>query len=189
MPNYRDIFPALPGESNRDYARRWAAWEKEQRQERYATEIAEAEARKGELPTKPLDEIDAIKAQIEQARIDRQAAKETLIALRDTEQAKRAQLQLDLDAAVGKAAKDPIRLQIDECNAKLTQARADLDAADATLESLRLARDEALFEERLAKQELLAEDAARVAARKERQAAEVAERKAWLAKRATAPAA
>jgi hypothetical protein len=154
----------------------------------YEQENAAVEARKGELPTKPLDEIDAIKAQIEQARIDRQAAKETLIALRDTEQAKRAQLQLDLDAAVGKAAKDPIRLQIDECNAKLTQARADLDAADATLESLRLARDEALFEERLAKQELLAEDAARVAARKERQAAEVAERKAWLAKRATAPA-
>ena len=89
----------------------------------------------------------------------------------------------DLDAAVGQAAKDPIRAEIDATNAKLQQAQADKALADSTLESLRLARDEALFEERLAKQQLLDEDAARVAQRKARQAAELAERKAWLAKR------
>jgi hypothetical protein len=182
MKTREEILAMTPAE-RLAYAREWKAEKQAEIAEQFRAEVAAVEARKGELPTKPLDEIDELKKQIEQARIDRQAAKETLVALRDTEQAKRAQLLLDLDAAVGKAAKDPIRLAIDECVEKLAQARADLDAADVTLESLRLARDEALFEERLAKQELLAEDAARVAARKERQATEVAERKAWLAKR------
>lgn len=161
-------------------AARWAGL-----QAKFEAEVAAVESRNGELPRKPQPEIDAIKQQIETARIEKQAAKDSLTTLKADKQALKVTLQAQLDAAVGAAAKAPIRLAIDDCTAAIAQANTDLDAAAAALESLRLAKEEALFEERLAKDALLVGDAAKVAERKANQAREVNDRKAWLTKRST----
>jgi hypothetical protein len=144
--------------------------------------VAAVEARKGELPQRDLLELRELKAQIDAARAEKQTAKETLIATRDTEQVAKATLQAQLDAATTKAEKDPIRVQIDECNAKLEAARLDLEEADATLDQLRQARDEILFQERLSKDELLETDAPEVKRRKDAQEADCEHKRKWLAK-------
>jgi hypothetical protein len=128
-----------------------------ERTEQYTGEIAEIESRKGELPKRDLTELRQLREQIEQAVTERATAKETLVATRTTEQAKRAELQTQLDAAQGKVAKDAVRLQIDECAAKLEQARLDLDTADQELEKLRQKLEDNRYETRLAKGELPSE--------------------------------
>lgn len=147
--------------------------------EQYDTEIAEVESRKGELPKRDLTELRLLREQIDAARTERTTAKETLVATRTEQLDLKATLQAQLDAAVGKSAKDPIRLQIDECNAKLEQARLDLDAADGALESLRLQRDELLLDERITKDETTVDDEPKITARKEQQAKDLADKKAW----------
>ncbi len=153
---------------------------------KYEAELAEVEARKGELPRRDLSELQLLKQQIDAARTEKQAAKETLVATRIAEQAKKDQLQLDLAAATKAADRQAIRTQIDACNAKLDQARLELTMADAVLQSLITAKEDALLEERLTKGELLPGDDAKIADRKEQQAKECEEKRAWLARRQTA---
>jgi hypothetical protein len=143
-------------------------------------DVADHESRKGELRKKTQAEVDALKQQIADAVTERQETRTTLTKLQTTEQTKRAALIVELNAAVGKEAKDVVRVKIDAVNATLQQAQKNLDQLDATLDSLRAARDEALFEERLTRDQLIAEDQERVRLRKEAQASDIAEKREAL---------
>jgi hypothetical protein len=148
----------------------------------YQAEDAAIEARNGELPTLTQDRINAIKSQIEAARVERQTAKDSLAAARAAAIVVRDQLAADLLAATTAPQRQAIRVQIDANKVVLDKAVADLDFANGTLASLIEQKNEALFQERLAKQALTADDLPRVARDKEQQQRDREDKRTWLAR-------
>lgn len=148
----------------------------------YNAENAEVAARNGELPKKSREAIDALKSQIEDARIDRQAAKETITITKANVIALRDSLQIQLAAATTAPQRQVIRAQIDAAKVTLDAAQADLDMTNQTLQALLDAKAETLFQERLTKGELTADDLPRIEREKEQQARDKDDKQAWLAK-------
>jgi chromosome segregation ATPase len=205
-------------------------------QETYLAELQDHASRRGELKKKTQAEIDSLKQQIDNARTERdaarvlldnsriekaatkaaliatraekQATKDSLSALKTQKQAEKAALQIQLDAAVGAAAKDPIRAQRDAVTAEINSLTAQIDALNieiaslsaeidaltleiddlkkqidqlsSLIDSLRLAKENALLDERYLKNQLLDADLPIIAQRKEALARDIEEKRQAL---------
>jgi hypothetical protein len=133
MSSFRDVFPALPGESNRNYAKRWAAWEKEQRATQYAAELQASEANEGKVPLPTLAEIVAKKTECdaEKIKLDDLATKEKDAEKKDalTKIVESVERSKDYYESLERLAKGEPPKEDSELLAKL-QAQHDKDCAD-----------------------------------------------------------
>lgn len=142
-------------------------------------DVADYVARKGELAPKPQSVVDALKEQIDNTRTEKLAARESITATRTEKQEIKATLQAQLDVAAAKD-KAAIRTQIDAVTVEIAEAVEAHKRAAAEIEALRLAKEEALYQERLTQGKLTEADQALVRRDKEAEAALIAENRAAL---------